>query len=255
MLINLVFLTVGYFSQAQDVPSSDAVRDLPPPTIALESHDGVFEKGKEARIECRSPGYHLGSTFYLKQDGEDMYILQITVPDGEDTATFDIKNLTIKQQGNYRCFYRNQKSGRWKRSTLSDPVQIIVLDKTLKTPSPEPPRIQENVWTLTGIVAGGVTLILIITAIVWHICRKKSKSRRRRNEAANLWTTFDDNINTPSAVGTRRGFMSSQDLEHSRQEEEGSAYYANHSTEFLNDMQLTPRGLHKKPYFVTFQEQ
>uniref|UniRef100_UPI00398EE820 killer cell immunoglobulin-like receptor 3DL1 isoform X2 n=1 Tax=Pristiophorus japonicus TaxID=55135 RepID=UPI00398EE820 len=231
------------------------VRELPAPNIAIDSRDGVYEKGEAARIECRSPGYHLGSTFYLKRDGEERYQLHNTVPDGEDTATFDFVNLTMKQQGNYRCFYSKKVSGIWKTSTLSNTVQIIVRDNSMEPQSTETPGIKENIWTLTGIVAGGVVLILIITVTVWYICRQKSKAREHRNDAANLWTTFGDNISNPQAVNNRSSFRFSQDLQCPRDEDEGIAYYANHSTEFLNDTQLSPRGLNKKPYFVTFREQ
>uniref|UniRef100_UPI00398EAD54 uncharacterized protein isoform X3 n=1 Tax=Pristiophorus japonicus TaxID=55135 RepID=UPI00398EAD54 len=224
MLFNLMFLTVCCLSQAQVVPSTGTVRELPAPNIAIDSRDGVYEKGEAARIECRSPGYHLGSTFYLKRDGEERYQLHNTVPDGEDTATFDFVNLTMKQQGNYRCFYSKKVSGIWKTSTLSNTVQIIVRDNSMEPQSTETPGI-------------------------------KAKAREHRNDAANLWTTFGDNISNPQAVNNRSSFRFSQDLQCPRDEDEGIAYYANHSTEFLNDTQLSPRGLNKKPYFVTFREQ
>ncbi|XP_067878195.1 uncharacterized protein [Heterodontus francisci] len=248
MICNLIFLTV------------DTVRDLPPPTIAISAPNEVFEEGTAARIECRSPGHHEGSTFYLMKDGQSTSIAQKTVPDREDTATFQLVNLTMQDQGQYRCFYRKKESGRWKNSMLSDPVQIHLPGNSWNAESPDPPRIQGNIWVLTGIVAGGAVFIMIITAIVCCICRKKSESRRRRNDGADLWTTSDNNINNlrkfimMEAANKRNSFRFSQDLEHPREEEEGSAYFANHSTEFLNDTELTPGGLNRKPYFITFRE-
>ncbi|XP_078390314.1 uncharacterized protein LOC144672336 [Cetorhinus maximus] len=257
MLFDLLFLTValaGCLSQAQRLAKKDAVGALPEPTIAIDPGDGVLAEGDSARIECRTPSYHAGSTFYLSREGEDKPVEAKRVPDGEDTASFQLLNVTVQQQGKYRCSYGNHRSGTWRTSTFSSPVQLTVHGDSLET---EPPHLQgiENKWLFIAIGAGGVVVLLILIAAVWCICRKKAESRRKMNDGSNLWTAFDSNIDTPYAENNRRSFRFSRGQDPRMQEEEGSAYTANHSTEFLNDTQFTPRGSQKKPYFITFMEQ
>ncbi|XP_078069935.1 uncharacterized protein LOC144494207 isoform X2 [Mustelus asterias] len=208
MLFKLLFFTLGCFSQAQRISNKDDAQELPSPTISIDPKDGSFGEGSSARIECRTPSYHAGSMFYLMQEGKDMPIVEETVPDGEETATFELHNLTAQHEGEYRCFYRNKKSGQWKDSSLSDPVHLTM----------------------------------------------HAESRRRKNDGSNLWT-FDSNIGSPSTMNNRQSFRFSRGLEPEAQEDGGSAYFANHSTEFLNDTELTSRRSQKKPYFITFIEQ
>ncbi|XP_078069934.1 uncharacterized protein LOC144494207 isoform X1 [Mustelus asterias] len=241
MLFKLLFFTLGCFSQAQRISNKDDAQELPSPTISIDPKDGSFGEGSSARIECRTPSYHAGSMFYLMQEGKDMPIVEETVPDGEETATFELHNLTAQHEGEYRCFYRNKKSGQWKDSSLSDPVHLTMHGMKNKW-----------IWIPTG--AGVVVLIVIVIVTVWCICKKKAESRRRKNDGSNLWT-FDSNIGSPSTMNNRQSFRFSRGLEPEAQEDGGSAYFANHSTEFLNDTELTSRRSQKKPYFITFIEQ
>ncbi|XP_041038324.1 CXADR-like membrane protein isoform X2 [Carcharodon carcharias] len=245
MLFGLLFLTVALarcLSQEQRLAKKDAVGELPAPVIVIDRGDGVLAEGNSARIECRTSSYYTGSTFYLKREGEEKHVEAKAVPDGEDTVTFLLLNLTAQHQGTYRCYYSNQKSGSWRNSTLSNPVQLTIHGI-------------ENKWLFIGIGAGGVVVLLILIAAVWCICRKKAESRRKKNDGSNLWTAFDSNIDTPYGENNRRSFRFSRGQDPRMKEEEGSVYTANHSTEFLNDTQFTPRGSQKKPYFITFMEQ
>ncbi|XP_062890924.1 uncharacterized protein LOC134338790 isoform X2 [Mobula hypostoma] len=111
-----------------------------------------------------------------------------------------------------------------------------------------------NTWILIVIVAGAIVLGLIVIAIVWFVRRKISNARRNRNNRDNLWTTPDSNTCSPYRVSIRSSFRFSRDLETPREQECENAYCASQSTEFLNDTQHSPRGLHTKPYFITFRE-
>ncbi|XP_038642902.1 uncharacterized protein LOC119958433 isoform X2 [Scyliorhinus canicula] len=242
MFFNLLFLTL------------DDVQKLQSPTISIYPSDGELDKGNSARIECRTPSYHVGSTFYLLKQGKGTHMAEVIVPDGEETATFDLFNLTVEHQGQYRCYYRHKEAGQWKVSHVSNPVELTIRDDSLDAHSTGFPGIK-NTWVLVGIVAGGVTLILIIIATVWCLCKKNAESRRRKNDGSSLWSAIDSKIGSPCSMNNRLSFRFSRGLETGMQEEGGSAYFANHSTEFLNDKTFVPRGSQKKPYFVTFREQ
>ncbi|XP_048418105.1 uncharacterized protein LOC125466941 isoform X2 [Stegostoma tigrinum] len=228
MFVSLLFLAIGS-GQAQRITNAGE-RELPPPIIALYSHDGIFEKGSSARMECRTPASYSGSTFYLVQDGTSAYIAQRAVVSREDTATFELVNLTVRHQGDYRCFYRRKESGFWKDSKLSTPVRITIHDQSVENQSPGA-AVFRNIWVLVGMVAGGVVLILIIIAMMWYIYKKRDEVMKR------CTLTLSQGLDLRSeGVGE-------------------TGYSANNSTEFLTDVRLCPRGSQKKPFFITFQEQ
>ncbi|XP_048418104.1 uncharacterized protein LOC125466941 isoform X1 [Stegostoma tigrinum] len=250
MFVSLLFLAIGS-GQAQRITNAGE-RELPPPIIALYSHDGIFEKGSSARMECRTPASYSGSTFYLVQDGTSAYIAQRAVVSREDTATFELVNLTVRHQGDYRCFYRRKESGFWKDSKLSTPVRITIHDQSVENQSPGA-AVFRNIWVLVGMVAGGVVLILIIIAMMWYIYKKRAISQRQ-NEGSNLWTAFDHNTNNHEVM-KRCTLTLSQGLDLRSEGVGETGYSANNSTEFLTDVRLCPRGSQKKPFFITFQEQ
>ncbi|XP_048471470.1 uncharacterized protein LOC125486720 isoform X2 [Rhincodon typus] len=228
MFVSLLFLAIGSV-RAQTIANAGE-RELPPPIIALYSHDGIFEKGSSARMECRTPASYTGSTFYLVRDGTSAYIAQRTVVSREDTATFELVNLTVRHQGDYRCFYKRKESGFWKDSRLSTPVRITIHDQSLENQSLGA-AVFRNIWVLVGMVAGGVVLILIIIAMMWYIYRKRDE------------------------VTKRHTLTLSQGLDLRSEGDRETGYSANNSTEFLTDVRLCPRGSQKKPFFITFQEQ
>ncbi|XP_048418106.1 uncharacterized protein LOC125466941 isoform X3 [Stegostoma tigrinum] len=217
MFVSLLFLAIGS-GQAQRITNAGE-RELPPPIIALYSHDGIFEKGSSARMECRTPASYSGSTFYLVQDGTSAYIAQRAVVSREDTATFELVNLTVRHQGDYRCFYRRKESGFWKDSKLSTPVRITIHDQSVENQSPGAAAISQ-----------------------------------RQNEGSNLWTAFDHNTNNHEVM-KRCTLTLSQGLDLRSEGVGETGYSANNSTEFLTDVRLCPRGSQKKPFFITFQEQ
>ncbi|XP_043556228.1 uncharacterized protein LOC122554904 [Chiloscyllium plagiosum] len=251
MFASLVFLAIVCL-QVQMIRNAGQ-RELPPPIIVLHSHNGVFEKGDSARMECRTPGSYSGSTIYLVRDGVSAYMDQQTVPSREDTASFELVNLTVQHQGDYRCFYRRKESNVWKDSRLSTPVRITIHDHSLENQSPGA-AVFRNVWAQVGMVVGGVVLILIVIAMLWYICKKRAKSQRRHNASSNLWTAFDNNIDNYEVM-KRRTLTLSRGLDLRSQGDGETGYSARHSTEFLTDMQLSPRGSQKKPFFITFREQ
>ncbi|XP_072102874.1 uncharacterized protein [Mobula birostris] len=254
MPFTLILLTIaGQLSQVKESLQTDTTRVLPQPAISISS-DRVFKKGEDVRIECRSPGLYPGSTFYLKRVGKATFDAQRTVPRTEDTATFNIYNVSASDQGTYHCFYRKQISRQWETSHLSSEVELMVHDAASEGQSSDDLPFKVNTWILIAIVAGAIVLGLIVIAIVWFVRRKISNARRNRNNRDNLWTTPDSNTCSPYRVSIRRSFRFSRDLETPREQEGENSYYASQSTEFLNDTQYSPRGLHMKPYFITFRE-
>ncbi|XP_078069586.1 scavenger receptor cysteine-rich domain-containing protein DMBT1-like isoform X2 [Mustelus asterias] len=109
---------------------------LQSPEIAVLRTSSVFAQGESMRIQCASPSYYVGGTFYLQKVGESTYVSSLAVEGKYSNATFVVRNITLNQAGFYTCMYQLERLGKVYNSSVSDRANVTVIEQ------PTQPRIQ-----------------------------------------------------------------------------------------------------------------
>ncbi|XP_065427005.1 osteoclast-associated immunoglobulin-like receptor [Chrysemys picta bellii] len=99
----------------------------PKPSISLRPSGGVSLRAA-GTIQCR--GQRLGMRFMLNKEGRHF---QTVDSDGFE-AVFTISNVSWEDGGNYSCSYHS-RSEPFAVSYPSDPVELVVRDRSLSRPS------------------------------------------------------------------------------------------------------------------------
>ncbi|XP_065427782.1 osteoclast-associated immunoglobulin-like receptor [Chrysemys picta bellii] len=127
----------------------------PKPSISV-SPGGVIPMGGNVTIRCRNQ--LLGMRFLLYKDGVKNY-LNYTDPAGSE-AEFPITSARREDGGSYTCHY-SDRTGPTNYSEPSDPVQIIVADRSLPRPSIS--------LSPTGVIASGANVTIRCQGQRWDV--------------------------------------------------------------------------------------
>ncbi|XP_023399253.1 T-cell-interacting, activating receptor on myeloid cells protein 1 isoform X3 [Loxodonta africana] len=156
-------------SQPSDVLLLLVTGDLPKPSLRAYPTRNVAER-KEVTLQCQKPGDVISYvTFALLKEGTPAPI-QYWRPSG-DTAEFSLKNVAVKDTGNYSCVYYQTRGPFW-ASHPSDSLEIWVTDgiQSKKTTPPETSKkIDETEGTRSPQTAGmelgtnGIILIVVFS--------------------------------------------------------------------------------------------
>ncbi|XP_067472094.1 immunoglobulin superfamily member 1-like [Thunnus thynnus] len=106
---------------------SDSVRlsvtvSLPKPSISMNPA-GEVAWGQNTSITCSISTQHLGGTFILKKTSGSF---RMTQSSSNNSATFNILQVTFDNEGSYQCQYQTRVSRRDFTSVLSDSVRLSV---------------------------------------------------------------------------------------------------------------------------------
>ncbi|XP_078393099.1 antigen WC1.1-like [Cetorhinus maximus] len=105
---------------------------LQSPEIAVLRTSSIFAQGESLRIQCASPSYHLGASFYLQKVGEASYTSSLEAEAEYSNVTFVVRNVNLSQSGFYTCMYQLERRGQRYNSTLSDRARVTVIDQPTK---------------------------------------------------------------------------------------------------------------------------
>ncbi|XP_053865963.1 immunoglobulin superfamily member 1-like [Malaclemys terrapin pileata] len=117
----------AYSEPSDPVQIIVAEPSYPKPNISLRPSGGVSLRAA-GTIQCR--GQRLGMRFMLNKDGRHF---QTVDSDGFE-AVFTISNVSWEDGGNYSCSYHS-RSEPFAVSYPSDPVELVVRDRSLSRPS------------------------------------------------------------------------------------------------------------------------
>lgn len=102
------------------------------PRINMKRTKGLFSQGENLTLDCRSPSFYEGATFYLYKIGKSAYVNSMKAEGKSNGITFVITQINIGHEGFYTCRYQVERDGRQYTSDDSDQVQVIVIDKPPK---------------------------------------------------------------------------------------------------------------------------
>ncbi|XP_059805398.1 uncharacterized protein LOC132380536 isoform X2 [Hypanus sabinus] len=140
-----------------------AVEELLAPTISVHSTD--LEIGGFIRFTCTCPGGYPEITFILQKANEDNSKSRV-ISARNHSVTFDIRNVTLSDEGEYFCRYQVILNGTVLSSTSSSPLLVTVNVKSwIKL-------IHQHIYVIAVAV---LVMIAVATAIV-IITKNKRKS-------------------------------------------------------------------------------
>ncbi|XP_067878179.1 deleted in malignant brain tumors 1 protein-like isoform X2 [Heterodontus francisci] len=102
------------------------------PQILMWRTLGKFSQGENISIQCSSPKFYTGATFYLYKVGESAHIKTVKASATSNSVTFTRAKINTGHEGYYICTYQLERDGRNYTSEKSDQVKVIVIDKPPK---------------------------------------------------------------------------------------------------------------------------
>ncbi|XP_051864824.1 uncharacterized protein LOC127566443 isoform X2 [Pristis pectinata] len=139
-------------------PASQAVgivvKDPPPqPNISKGPDYPVYVKGESVTITCTATRHGSSGRFQLLKDS--LPIMNST--SNQQQFTHQIRNVNSNSRGNYSCTLLTQISGRWLRSSASQPVEINV------TENPPEPHISKTPEYPVYVAGESITITCSVT--------------------------------------------------------------------------------------------
>ncbi|XP_038642808.1 uncharacterized protein LOC119958387 [Scyliorhinus canicula] len=111
------------------------VIDMPPkPTIELLRQNGEFSIGETANIRCSAHDAYSGVIFVLSKVQSGVYITSAVTKTSGFSTVLAIKDISVKDQGDYVCLYQIKRSGKIYNSSKSDRKSLRVTEK-LQSPN------------------------------------------------------------------------------------------------------------------------
>ncbi|XP_041038235.1 uncharacterized protein LOC121274924 [Carcharodon carcharias] len=92
------------------------------PIFSMTPSYSAYMAGESVTIECRLPRGNSTGRFQLMKGS----ISVMNSTSSQQSLTYIIPSITVSSEGNYRCSYQAQESGRWMRSSLSPSSEIIL---------------------------------------------------------------------------------------------------------------------------------
>ncbi|XP_051864809.1 immunoglobulin superfamily member 1-like isoform X2 [Pristis pectinata] len=126
------------------------------PNINMRRTPGKISQGENVTIDCSSPTFYQGATFYLYKVGQPAHVQSMKAAATSNGVTFVITQINTAHEGFYTCTYQVERDGRSYTSDRSDRVQVIVIDK--------PPKPNIEMLRPSGVYSIGETVGVRCTA-------------------------------------------------------------------------------------------
>ncbi|XP_067878173.1 uncharacterized protein [Heterodontus francisci] len=138
-----------WFRSSQSQTIRITVTQTPPqPTISTSPKHPVYVTGESITITCTVPRDHSGGRFQLLKGSDTLKSSTIS----QQSLTYPIGIVAMSNEGNYTCSYETQVSGRWIRSSRSQPMRITV------TQTPPQPTISTSPMYPVYVAGESVTI-------------------------------------------------------------------------------------------------
>ncbi|XP_055521998.1 deleted in malignant brain tumors 1 protein-like [Leucoraja erinacea] len=116
------------FTSARSQSLTIVVKDqLKGPKIRDNARASILVRGQSLEITCEAPIFLSGCRFHLHKRGDDSFKASMVATARSNSVTFQISDITSREEGNYSCDYQAEIAGKFFNSTPSLDLKVEVI--------------------------------------------------------------------------------------------------------------------------------